>query len=176
MCVPVAVWQPCELLYTCYLLTYLLTNMLQGSFLNVLSFNMVIHQMWAEYVNTYLCNIVFIIIHKRWLLYSFIDINCSLSLLVFLCYQSALLFPSSLLLFSTSSPFYSHFISSYPVNSPPFIPAVNHLRLPPQLQCVAAFWPVPNYCLMTGAKLCVWKTCWRLLPKRGNLGVERHYT
>jgi len=22
MCVPVAVWQPCELLYTCYLLTY----------------------------------------------------------------------------------------------------------------------------------------------------------
>jgi len=24
MCVPVAVWQPCELLYTCYLLTYLL--------------------------------------------------------------------------------------------------------------------------------------------------------
>ena len=176
MCVPVAVWQPCELLYTCYLLTYLLTNMLQGSFLNVLSFNMVIHQMWAEYVNTYLCSIVFIIIHKRWLLYSFIDINCSLLLLVFLCYQSALLFPSSLLLFSTSSPFYSHFISSYPVNSPPFIPAVNHLRLPLQLQCVAAFWPVPNYCLMTGAKLCVWKTCWRLLPKRGNLGVERHYT
>jgi len=25
MFVPVAVWQPCELLYTCYLLTYLLT-------------------------------------------------------------------------------------------------------------------------------------------------------
>ena len=25
MCVPVAVWQLCELLYTCYLLTYLLT-------------------------------------------------------------------------------------------------------------------------------------------------------
>ena len=25
MRVPVAVWQPCELLYTCYLLTYLLT-------------------------------------------------------------------------------------------------------------------------------------------------------
>ena len=27
MRVPVAVWQPCELLYTCYLLTYLLANL-----------------------------------------------------------------------------------------------------------------------------------------------------
>jgi len=30
MWVPVAVWQPCELLYTCYLLTYLLTALVDA--------------------------------------------------------------------------------------------------------------------------------------------------
>ena len=37
MWVPVAVWQPCELLYTCYLLTYLLTYLYAASLSRLVS-------------------------------------------------------------------------------------------------------------------------------------------